>query len=106
MPTPPDALPGAADTASPATPLPLNAHTVLHEAVGFMSAEAFKSALKRLGWSQNQAATMLGYEPWAVKRWATGADPVPWLVARTLELYDQQPELEMKPRRVTHFDAI
>ena len=69
-----------------------------------MSADAFAAALKKLGWSQKHAALMLGYEPWAVKRWATGADPVPWLVARTLELYDDQPELEEKPRRVTRFD--
>ena len=69
-----------------------------------MSASAFVAALKKLGWSQKHAALMLGYEPWAVKRWAAGSDPVPWLVARTLELYDDQPGLEEKPRRVTHFD--
>lgn len=99
MSTPPDPL-----SDPTATPVPTDAHAVLHEAIGFMSAAAFKAALKKLGWSQKRAAVMLGYEPWAVKRWSTGADPVPWLVARALELYDEQPGLESEPHRVTRFD--
>ena len=63
-----------------------------------MPAERFAGALQELGWTQIQAAEMLGYRRWAVSRWCNGHDPIPWAVAKLVDVYLHQPDLVEEPR--------
>ena len=54
-----------------------------------MTAEQFKAALTRLGWSQTDFADRAGLTPTTVSRWATGiTTPPPWAGAWLETLLD------------------
>lgn len=54
-----------------------------------MTADQFKDALARLGWSQVDFAERAGLTPTTVSRWATGnVPPPPWAAAWLETLLD------------------
>lgn len=66
----------------------------------YMAPEEARDAISALGWTQAEAAEMLGYTRWTVNGWVTGRLPVPFVVAQLLRLYVQDPSRIAQPRPI------
>ena len=55
-----------------------------------MRAKEIKAVLKRLGWTQTEAASRLGVTQGAVSRWVSGDRPIPEPIVKLLYLLQRE----------------
>lgn len=65
-----------------------------------MTKDEYRSALGRLGLTQEQVGALLDVGPRTARRWATGETPVPGPVEMHVRLWLERPELLDVVRRI------